>query len=208
MTKTIEERLEEQEEVLQLMLTKLQILENRKIAFPEIRIPDYSNHLETLKKELLRVNHSYPIEKIDEQVTKIQNLSGSIPETIKVRHHHHFDDKSKRFIIGAVVLLLVCAMCVGMAVSMWNENARLNENSVKFRIIRQGYPSTAYWADTLYHKNPEEITDLIEQLEEEYLVTIRTESNARLKEEEAKKSFENLKQLRKKLMRDQEQFRP
>ena len=65
MTKTIEERLEEQEEVLQLMLTKLQTLENRKVEFPDIRIPNYSSQLEILKKELLRVNHSYPVEKIE-----------------------------------------------------------------------------------------------------------------------------------------------
>src|SRR5690606_3470295 len=97
MTKTIEERLEEQEEVLQLMLTKLQVLENRKIEFPEIRIPDYSNQLEILKKELMRVNHSYPIEQINGQIDQIKNLSNGVPETIKVRHHHHFNDKSKGF---------------------------------------------------------------------------------------------------------------
>jgi hypothetical protein len=72
MTKTIEERLEEQEEVLQLMLTKLQVLENRRIEFPDIRIPDYSSQLELMKKELLRVNHSYPVERIDEQIARMK----------------------------------------------------------------------------------------------------------------------------------------
>jgi hypothetical protein len=197
MIKTIEERLEEQEEVLQLMLTKLQILENRKIEFPEIRIPNYNSQLEILKKELLRVNHSYPVEKIDEQVTKIQNLSGRIPETIKVRHHHHFDDKSKGFIIGAVVSLLVCVMTVSIAVSIWKENGRLDENSVKFRIIRQGYPNVAYWADTLYYHKPEETKQFIEQLEEEQSLAVRMQAIAKEKENAANESVKNLRKLKK-----------
>ena len=195
MTKTIEERLEEQEEVLQLMLTKLQTLENRKIEFPEIHIPNYSNQLEILKRDRLRVNHSYPVEKIDEQVTKIQNLTGRIPETTKVRHHHHFEDRSKGFIIGGVILLLVCAMAVGIAVSMWKENGRLDENSVKFRIIRQGHPNIAYWADTTYSREPEAMQLLTERLEAEQLAVAQAEAVAREKALDSKQKKRKLKLL-------------
>jgi RNase H-fold protein (predicted Holliday junction resolvase) len=196
MIKTIEERLEEQEEVLQLMLTKLQTLEDRKIEFPEIRIPDYNNQLEILKKELLRVNHSYPVEKIDEQIIKIKTLRDGIPEVVKVRHHHHFEDKSKGFMIGAVALLLVCAIAVGIAVSMWKENGSLNENSVKFRVIRQGYPDVAYWADTTYHRDPEEIEQLVEKIEDEQLSTAQAEAAARANVQGAIQKKRKLKQLR------------
>ena len=199
MTKTIEERLEEQEEVLQLMLTKLQGIENRKIEFPEIRIPDYNNQLEILKKELLRVNHSYPVEKIDEQIVRMKTLLDGVPEVVKVRYHHHFSDKSKGFIIGAVVLLLVCAIAVGIAVSMWKENGRLNENSVKFRIIRQGYPNVAYWADTTYHRDPETIKLLTEKLEAEQLATAKAEAAANEGASKAKQSQLELFRLQKKL---------
>ena len=199
MKKTIEERLEEQEEALQLMLTKLQTLENRKIEFPEIRIPDYSNQLEIMKKELLRVNHSYPVEKIEEQITKIKNLSNGLPEVIKVRRYHHFEDKSKGFIIGAVVLLLVSAMAVGIAGSMWKENGRLNENSVKFRIIRQGHPNVAYWADTIYHRDPPGTKQFIEKIEAEQLATERAEIAAREKVQSAKQRLRELRQLQGKL---------
>ncbi|MBC8034878.1 MAG: hypothetical protein H7Y03_12075 [Chitinophagaceae bacterium] len=195
MIKTIEERLEEQEEVLQLMLTKLQVLENRKVEFPEIRIPDYRNQLEILKNELLRVNHSYPVEKIDEQIIKMRTLHDGIPEVVKVRHHHHFEDKSKGFIIGAIVLLLICAMAVGIAVSMWKENGRLNENSVKFRVIRQGYPTIAYWADTTYHRDPEVIKVLTEKLEAEQLAVAQAEAVAREKTLDSKQKKRKLKLL-------------
>lgn len=201
MTKTIEERLEEQEEVLQLILTKLHVLENRKIEFPEIRVPDYRNQLEILKNELLRVNHSYPVEKIDEQIIKIKNLSAGIPEAIKFRHHHHFEDKSKGFIIGAVVLTLVCAMAVGITVSMWKENGRLNENSVKFRVVRQRYPDVAHWADTIYHRDPEMIKILTEKLEAEQLAVAQAEAvarettlNAKQKKWKLKLLYQNLKE--------------
>lgn len=199
MTKTIEERLDDQEEVLQLMLTKLQTLENRKIEFPDIRIPDYSSQLEVMKKELLRVSHSYPVEKIEDQVAKIQNLSDGIPEAIKVRHHHHFEDKSKGFIIGAVVLLLMSAMAVGIAVSMWKENRRLNENSVKFRVIRQGHPDVAYWADTTYYRDPEAVELLTEKLETEQLATTTAKMEAREKAKDANERQENLRKLKRKL---------
>lgn len=198
-TKTIEEQLEEQEEVLQLMLTKLQTLENRKIEFPEIRIPDYSNQLEIMKKELLRVNHCYPVDKIEEQITKIKNLSNGLPEVIKVRRYHHFEDKSKGFIIGAVVLLLVSAMVMGISVSMWTENGRLNENSVKFRVIRQGYPNVAYWADTTYHRDPEEIQLLTDKLESEQAAAALAEAAAKAKIKEVQQSNKRFKKLRIKL---------
>ncbi|HEX8547212.1 MAG TPA: hypothetical protein VF691_09640 [Cytophagaceae bacterium] len=196
MTKTIEERLEEQEEVLQLMLTKLQVIENRKIVFPEIRIPTYSSQLEILMKELLRVNHSYPVEKIDEQIIKMKTLRDGIPEVVKVRHHHHFHDKSKGFIIGAVVLLLVSAMAVGIAVSMWKENGRLNENSVKFRMIRLIYPEVAYWADTVYYKNPDEIEGITRKLESEQLTLEQALTTAKEKEKGTKQLRKRLNQFR------------
>lgn len=199
MTKTIEERLEEQEEVLQLMLTKLQILESRKIAFPEIRIPDYNNQLEILKKELLRVNHSYPVEKIDEQITKMKNLANGLPEVIKVRRYHHFEDKSRGFIIGAVIMFIMSAMAIGSAFSLWKDNGRMNENSVKFRMIRQGYPNVAYWADTTYYEDPEGTKLLTEKLEFEQANAALAEAAAKVKIREVEQSNKRFKELRMKL---------
>ena len=199
MTKTIEERLEEQEEVLQLMLTKLQVLENRKIEFPEIRMPNYSSQLEILKKELQRVNHSYPVERIDEQIARMKNLSDGIPEVIKVRRYHHFEDRSRGFIIGAVVLLLVSAMAVGITISTWTENGRMIENSVKFRIVRQGHPNVAYWADTTYHRDPETMTTLTEKLEAEQLAVAQAEAAAKEMTLDSKQKKRKLKLLHKHL---------
>lgn len=201
MTKTIEERLDDQEEVLQLMLTKLQTLEDRKIEFPDIRIPDYNNQLEILKKELLRVNHSYPVEKIEEQIVKMKTLRDGVPEAVKVRHYHHFEDKTKGLIIGAVVLLLICAMAVGIAVSMWKENGRLDENSVKFRVIKQGYPDVAYWADSTYHRDPEAIKLLTEKLEAEQLAVAQAEAASKEKARTLEQSKGKVDELTKKLKR-------
>lgn len=194
-----EERLEELEEVVQTVITKMQELETRKIEVPEIHIPDYTSQLETIKNELVRVNHTYPVGKIQQQIAILEELIGGIPEIIQIRHHHHFQDKSKGLFIGAIILVLVSAISVGVAVSMWNDNGRMNENSVKFRMIRQQYANVAYWADTAYHHYPDAMELLTERLEAEQLATAQAEAAAKEKVKDAEERKEKLNQLQKKL---------
>lgn len=194
-----EERLEELEEVVQTVITKMQELETRKIEVPDIHIPDYTGQLETIKNELVRVNHTYPVGKIQQQIAILEELIGGIPEIIQIRHHHHFQDKSKGFFIGAIILVLVSAISVGVTVSMWNDNRRMNENSVKFRMIRQQYANVAYWADTTYHHDPDAMKKLTERLETEQLATKQADASAKEKVQDAKQTKEKFNQLQKKL---------
>ncbi|MDP2414288.1 hypothetical protein [Daejeonella sp.] len=183
-----EQRLEELEEVVQRTVNKVQELENRKIEFPKMQIPDYTGQFEVIKRELSRVNHSYPVEKINDQIKTIENLSHRVPEVIKVRHHHHFQEKSKGIIIAAVILILVSSISAGVAISIWKDNGRMNENSVKFRMIRQSHPDVAYWADTVYHRNPESIKRITEKLEAKQLAIAQAEAAVKQKEQETEEA--------------------
>jgi Cu2+-containing amine oxidase len=45
------------------------------------------------------------------------------------------------------------------------ENNRLQENDIKFRMIRQSIPEAARWADTTYHNNPVEVEKMVKRLD-------------------------------------------
>lgn len=199
MSNNDEQRLEELEEVIQRTLNKVQELENRKVKFPEIRIPDYTSQLDVIKSELIRVKSFYPVEKINDQIKILEKLSHGIPEIIRVRHHHHFQDKSKGFIIAAMILVLVSAISGGIAINMWKDNSRMNENSVKFRMIRQSYPDIAWWADTMYHRSPESMKRVTERLEAEQLATAQAEAAAKQKEQDAKQARKKADHLQKEI---------
>lgn len=147
-----EQRLEELEEVLQRTLNKVQELENRKIELPEI--PDYTSHFGELKESIARHNLAYPAVKIQTQILELKKNIDAIPKRIPIQHYYHFTDRSKGSIIAGMILLIVCAISVGITISMWKENRKLNENSVKYRMMRQVYPKVTRWVDSTYYKNP------------------------------------------------------
>lgn len=128
----------------------------------------------------------------------MKGLGDTIPEVIKVQRYHHFEDKSKGFIIGAIVLLLVSAISVGISISIWKDIRQL-KNSVNFRVIRQGHPNVAYWADNTYHRDPETTKLLTERLEAEQLAAAEAEAAANEKVRNSEKSQMELFRLKKKL---------
>jgi hypothetical protein len=194
-----EQRMDELEELIQRTLLKIQELEKRKTEFPEVHIPDYTPQLAAIQNELIRLKHSYPVEKMNDQIERMEKLSRLLPEIIQVRHHHHIQGQSKGFIIGGLILLFSTAIAIGLAGSLWKENGLLNENSVKFRMIRQNYPDIAYWADTLYHRNPDSLKQLTEKIETEQVAAAQAEAAAREKVQDAKKARRKVNELQKKL---------
>ena len=180
-----EQRMEELEEVLQRTLNKVQELENRKVALSEI--PDYTPQFNELKEGIARHNLSYPAMQIQAQMVELKKNIDSLPKRIPIQHYYHFTDRSKGSIIAAMILLIICAFSVGVAISTWKENRKLNENSVKFRMIRQSYSNITHWADTTYHRNPEAIERIIKNLEAEQLTAAREEAAALEKEQMLKK---------------------
>lgn len=159
-----EQRLEELEEVLQRTLSKVQELENRKIELPEIRIPDYTPYFNELKESIARHNLAYSAMQIQSQIFELKKSITSLPKRIPIQHYYHFTDRSKGSIIAAMMLLITCALSVGIAMSLWKENRKLKEHSVKFRMIRQAFPKATDWADKMYYKYPVAAKQLIDSL--------------------------------------------
>ncbi|MXV14015.1 hypothetical protein [Hufsiella ginkgonis] len=196
-----QQKLDELENVVHQTVVKLTELEGRKIELPEILIPDYTEQFKELKNITTQNNLAYHATQIQAQILELKKQAASLPKVIPVRHHHHIDDKSKGFLISAAIILLVCAISVGVAVAMWKENYQMNENSVKFRMIRQTKPSVAYWADTTYFRDREFMDELTKKLEAEQLATAQAEAAGKQSEEELKASKEKTRKLKDKLVK-------
>jgi len=165
MSEKNEQRLEELEEVLQRTLNKVQKLESQKIELPEIKIPDYIPQFNELKEGIARHNLSYTAMQIQTQILELKKSITSLPKKIPIQHYYHFTDRSKGSIIAAMILLITCAFSVGTTITLWKENRKIRENSIKFRMIRQGFPKAARWADTAYYKYPVATERLIDSLD-------------------------------------------
>lgn len=158
-----EQRLEELEEVLQRTLNKVQELETRKIELP--KMPDYTSQFSELKESIAQHNLAYPAVKIQTQILELKKNIDSIPRRIRIQHYYHFTDRSKGSIIAGMILLIICAFSVGIAINLWKENRKLNENSVKYRMMRQVYPKATRRVDSIYSTNPALVEQWVDSLE-------------------------------------------
>lgn len=170
-TEELEERLLDAERVLSQHAKRLKEIEEREEPqAPQPRVPppstDYTSHFEELKalfKEHDISKHSLQLYALMDSFWKAYT---KLPKVLPVRHYHHFEDKSRGFIIGGFILLLATSVSVGLSSSLFRENGRLQESSIKYRLVRQEYPEAAFWADSTYHLNPEEAERSMELLEE------------------------------------------
>ncbi|TPE43327.1 hypothetical protein [Pontibacter mangrovi] len=167
----LEERLADTERVLSQhakRLKKLEELEEPKAPQPMSppQSTDYTSHFEELKalfKEHDISKHSLQLYAL---ITSFWKAYTKLPKVLPVRHYHHFEDKSRGFIIGGFILLLATSVSVGLSFSLFRENGRLQESSIKYRLVRQEYPEAAFWADSTYLLAPEEAERRVELLEE------------------------------------------
>lgn len=217
-TQEIQEQLQDNQEATLRIEERITQLENKEIKFPQIK--DYGEQFDELKKLIEKggeQDKTLPLrEKITEQtqgitrlvtiieeLTRIQdNMVRELPREIKVKVLHRFEDKTKGFIMGGVALLIFSTIAIATALHLLSENGRMQENDVKFRMVRQTNPDVAYRTDTLYHKNPKDIEARTRQLEAQQLVIAQAEAAAEQNEKEAiqaKKEAIKLKMNQKKL---------
>ncbi|NEM97193.1 hypothetical protein [Pontibacter burrus] len=127
-------------------------------------MPDCSSKFEELKALFKLHELSAQALQIYAQIASFRETITKLPKVLPVRHHH-FEDKSKSFVIGGIVCLLVTAISEGLCISLHRENSRLRESDVRYWMIRQTYPNTGRWVDSVYHLDPNEKDRRIRQLE-------------------------------------------
>jgi len=192
--KKIEEQLDAIEEVLTQLVKKVSAAEeqnkNQKVT-PDDSISIMLTEINTqLKKQPSG-------QLLTAQINGLQKSIETISKQSQVRHHHHFDIKSRAFIISAAILLIVCAISVGIAVTNSDENSRLHAMDVKYRMVRQINPEIAAWTDSIYYHNPELVEQETAKREAHELVVKDAEALLKQKQQETKNAQILLKKLKK-----------
>ena len=178
----LNERMDGADELINSLIKKITDLEKK-----EVKVTDYSLHFEALQKIfevfLVRFNQErndlnaafgklnieYPAEQIQQGLAEIKTILSAIQKSLPVKVKHQFDFNTKGWIIAGVMLIIVTAVSTGLCAHLWVENNRLEANDIKFRAIRQVYPTPAKWADGYYSKSPKAMETATEQLENEAL---------------------------------------
>ncbi len=155
------------EEIIDQLIIKVGELEKR-----EFTVPDYTFQFEALKHSYensmlrhaieveefkaflgqLKVN--FPAEQIQNNLTDVKGILGTIQKALPLKHKHQFDFNTKGWIISGMILLIVTAICTGLSAHLWVENSNLKAVNIKYRMIRQVYPYATNWADSVYTKSP------------------------------------------------------
>ncbi len=117
------------------------------------------------------------------------------PEQLKVVHR--FEDKTKWRFIGGAILFLFSSVLIGVSLYLLSENGRMKDNDVKFRMVRQGFPATAYRIDTLYNSNPDFMEKQTKQLEAQQTAIAEAEAATKQISEEAKEAKRKANKLKK-----------
>lgn len=198
------------DEIIDQLVIKVSEIDKREIKFPDYapyfedlkkwvvdHLPDYTKPIDELKTAVIQHNLAYPATKIQDQLDEVKTIITSIPKTIPVKHNHYFDPKSKGWIITGVLLLIVTAISAGLNAHLWIENYRLQGNDIKFRMIRQTYPTQANWAEQYYFDNPDGAENETIRLENEAKERSEAADIANQKEREAKEAQQRLKSLKK-----------
>ena len=180
-TQEIQEQLQDNQELTIKLGERMTSAEE--ILAKLMDVKDYSGQLDELKELIIKIAEQYKTahlqEEISQQAIATQNLMltseasmkkqetlfKNFPKEMQVKILHRFEDKTKGFIIGGLSLFTLSAVLTGFCFFLWNDNGKMKDNDVKFRMVRQIAPDVAYRADTLYYPDPEGMEKKTQQLE-------------------------------------------
>lgn len=211
-TKEIQEQLQDNQELTIKLGERLTSAEETITKLMEMK--DYTGQLDELKELVIKNAEQDKIapipQEMSQQVIATENLMLTIeasikrqetifkdfPKKIEVKLLHRFEDKTKGFIIGGLVLFTLSAVSTGICFYLWNDNDRMKDDDIKFRMVRQIAPDVAYTADTLYFPNPEGMEKKTKKLEAQQLALAEADAAAKeaaIKAAKAKKEANKLK---------------
>jgi len=212
-TQEIQEQLQDNQELTIKLGERLTSAEESITKLIEVK--DYTGQLDELKKLVIKnaeQHKSAPIQQeISQQVIATENLMLTIeasikrqeiifkdfPQKVEIKLLHRFEDKTKGFVIGGLVLFALSAVSTGICFYLWNDNGKMRDNDIKFRMVRQMSPTVANRADTLYYSDPEGMEKKTKQLEAQQLAVAEAEAAAVEVEKEATQAKKEAKRLKK-----------
>ncbi|WP_257670002.1 hypothetical protein [Parapedobacter tibetensis] len=169
-------------------------LENRKVE-----VPDYGDQLAEIQSALQQIRAALPDHAVTHELgQRMERLAAKMPDTMKVTHQHDFSDRSRGTIIGVFLLLAAFAATLAVAFHLWQRNGELQANDVKYRMVRQYYPTAAAWAERAYTANPDSARMDVERLEAVQEAFRLAEKAALKKEKEAEKARNKVDRMREK----------
>lgn len=218
------EKMDETHEVLILLAKRIDELAKKEVVLPEIHIPDYSRELEELKSLVTRAlkqpgkaaleeirtdiasiakeskalgSIGFLTKALVERSEHLETLVKQLPKTVtQTQHHHHLGNGSKWMLAGLFVLSMVTSIICGFGYSLYRENARLHNNDVKLRMIRQRYPTAVQWADTTFYHDPQNAEKVTQELEAKALAIAEANATARQKQQEAEDAKSAVRKLK------------
>jgi len=134
--------------------------------YPKIYIPDYTQELKFLYKQVQVFIQSDHQQRIDAAMKNIEQKVNSIPKVIPVKHHHHFEFQSRVAIV--MICLLVIAITTSVFLFLNNKDLRkrndaLLDDAANYYFVRTLYPAVAKTITNGLKTNPARFTKLADQ---------------------------------------------
>jgi len=167
MENQIKEKLDTHDQVLDQIITQVEVLEKRDY-------PDYKQSTADLKHAALDLK------------AYLTDVKAFIDKLLAMKIKHTLDINTKGAIIVLVALGIFTCLSVGLNISQHADNTTLKANSLKYRIIRQENPEEADRADSIYNAGPDAAEKKTIALEEKATESNRAQDIAEQKEQNAK----------------------
>lgn len=162
----MEERLKDHDQVNTEPVKKDKPIAEDIPEYPKIYIPDYTQELKFLNKQVQVFIQSDHQQRIGAVMKNIEQKVSSIPKVIPVKHHHHFELKSR------VVIIMICLLAIATTTSVFlflnnkdlsKRNEALRDDATNYYFVRALYPQVAKTIANGLKVDPASFTKLADQ---------------------------------------------
>jgi hypothetical protein len=191
-----------QDEVIDSLAKKVTQLENRQQKVEELNLstlPQKLKELETKVTETTNMrilDYSKHLERFDKQLNGFAAKIDAIPKEVRVKTTLQFDTKSK-FVIKIILYMgLAILVLLATVISLRIEISRRADDKKNRYIIVQGlFPKTARYVDSVYINNEDSLVKVAKNNIEEQQKLIDAAVAAKETAEQAKQAEDNLQKL-------------
>jgi hypothetical protein len=191
-----------QDEVIDSLAKKVTQLENRQQKVEELNLstlPQKLKELETKVTETTNMrilDYSKHLERFDKQLNGFAAKIDAIPKEVRVKTTLQFDTKSK-FVIKIILYMgLAILVLLATVISLRIEISRRADDKNRYIIVQGLFPKTARYVDSVYINNEDSLVKVAKNNIEEQQKLIDAAVAAKETAEQAKQAEDNLQQLK------------